>query len=126
MATVQRDEIGVLNIELNQGGNKPIFLVFNQKNVEGATVPVNLTDYDLIRLDVKSRKDVMEAPFISWQVGEGLTISGENSNVLNFEFSQEFIRTAAPSWYYDIKFVRSERVSRFIEGQITIKQVTTK
>ena len=126
MATAIVGTIGVLNIELRQGDSRPIFLTFNQTPPSGISEPMDLTEFTSIRLDVKTRKDIAEAPFISWQVGSGLTISGENSNVLNFEFTREFTKTGAVSWFYDIKFERADSIAHLIEGVITINPVATK
>lgn len=126
MAKLERDQIGVLDIELIQGDDKPMVLVFNTKNLDDETTPLDLRQYSLIRLDVKSQKDVNERPFLSWTVGKGLAISGDDFNVLNFEFKQEFNATAQTQWYYDIKFVSIDGVNHFVEGAISIKKTVTK
>lgn len=126
MATLEKDEIGVLDIQLIQGDSKTISLTFNQVDAEGLTVPIDLTAYESIRLDVKSRKDAAEKPFISWRVGSGLTILGDDNEVLKFSFGSEFLSTAADVWYYDIKFNLAGEIAHYIEGQITVKPVITK
>jgi hypothetical protein len=126
MVTAIVDKIGVLNIELRQGDTRPIFLTFNQTPPSGGSEPMDLTGFTAIRLDVKTRKDIAEAPFVSWQIGNGLTISGSDNNILSFQFNAEFTRTAAPGWFYDIKFTRPSGIMHLIEGTITVQPVATK
>jgi hypothetical protein len=126
MATLKKDQIGVLDIQLIQGNNKPVSLIFKEKDILGELTPIDLTEYSSIKMDVKRKIDVNEAPFISWEVGDGLTISGTDDNVLNFEFAQEFFETQIIEWFYDLKFIKDTKVSHLIKGVIRVQKVTTK
>jgi hypothetical protein len=126
MATLTRDTIGVLDIELTQGDDKDLTLVFNTVDLSDNVIPLDLRQYSVIRLDVKSQKDVNEKPFISFTVANGLTIGGTDFNVLTLSFSGQFTQTPAASWYYDIKFTNASGTKHLIEGSISIKKVVTK
>lgn len=126
MATIQRDEIGTLDINLIQGDSKTVSLKFEVINLDEEQVPIDLRDFTAIRLDVKSKRDVNERPFISFTVGNGLIIAGEYFNVLQFTFSNQFLATAQTIWYYDIKFTDLSIVKHLVEGVINIKRIGTK
>ena len=114
-----------MDINLIQGDNKAVSLVFRDKNPLGVLTPIDLTDYSVIKLDIKTRVDVNETPFISWTVGDGLTISGDDNNVLSFEFGQEFNASQNLEWTYDIKFIKDSKVMHLIEGIIRVQRVVT-
>jgi hypothetical protein len=125
MATLKKDEIGKLDINLVQGNNKTIALKFEEKGLLDELIPIDLTIYSEIKMDVKRKVNVNELPFISWTVGDGLTISGTDNNFLTFEFAQEFFETQIIEWFYDIKFVKNDKVSHMIKGVIRINLVIT-
>lgn len=126
MATLIKDTVGVLDIELIQGDDKTVTLAFSTVNLAEQTVPLDLRQYSAIRLDVKSAKDVNERPFFSFTLGNGLTVSGEDFNVLTFSFTTQFVATAQTSWFYDIKFTSVEGVKHLIEGSINVQKTVTK
>jgi len=126
MATIEKDVQGVLDIQLIQGDDAPISLVFETLDALGDPVPLDLRTYSAIRLDVKSQKDVNEKPFISLSLGKGLTILGDNFNVLFFELLQQFNDTDSVSWFYDIKFTNAEGTKHLIAGSISIDRSVTK
>jgi hypothetical protein len=125
MAVIKSDKLGTLNINLNQGDNKSVSLVFKDKDVLGVLTPIDLTQYSSIKMDIKKRVNVNESPFISWSIGDGLTISGDNNEILNFEFAQEFYASQLTQWVYDLKFIKAAKVSHMINGVININLVTT-
>jgi hypothetical protein len=126
MATITKDQIGVLDINLIQGDNKTLTLVFTTLNLSNVSVPLDLRQYTAIRLDVKSQKDVNERPFFSFALGSGLAISGASFNVLTFTFTTQFVATAQTEWFYDIKFTSAEGVKHLVEGSINIQKIVTK
>jgi hypothetical protein len=125
MATLQQNKIGILNINLIQGNNKPISLVFNQKDILGDLVPIDLTEYSEIKMDVKKSINVNETPFITFDLDEGFTISGDDNEVLSFEFTDEFLTSQKTEWFYDMKFVKDEKVMQLIRGVIRVEKVVT-
>lgn len=126
MATLQKDTLGVLNIELIQNAFKEVRLVFNSETPLGATVPIDLRTFEPLRLDVKARKNVNERPFISKTVGNGLTIEGGDFNQLVFSFENEFTNTDQSEWYYDLKVTSISGPAYWLEGVINISKVVTK
>lgn len=126
MATIAKDQIGVLDINLIQGDDKTVTLTFQTLNLAGGQVPLDLRQYSAIRLDVKSQKDVNERPFFSFTLGNGLTVSGADFNVLTFEFTTQFVSTEQNVWFYDIKFTSVDGVKHLVEGSINIQKIVTK
>lgn len=126
MALIDSDKPGILDIHLLQGSNKTVSLSFMDKDVLGALTPRDLSLYSMIKMDVKSSININEDPFIRWSLGAGLTISGDDSEILSFEFSQEFNQTQRTEWVYDVKFVKDSKASILLKGTITITLTTTK
>ena len=122
---IEGDKPAIIDIILIQGNNKAIGLAFTEKNAQNVTVPMDLTTFSSIKMDIKERASVKESPFISWTVGSGLTVSGDDDNVLIMQFRQEFFETQTPEWVYDIKFVKNSNVSHYIMGTIRVLPVTT-
>ena len=125
MAAIQTTRLGRLDINLIQGDNKAVSLVFRDKDPLGVLTPIDLTDYSVIKMDIKTKVDVNETPFISWTVGNGLTISGDDNNILSFEFSQQFNASQNLEWTYDIKFIKASKVMHLIEGVVRVQRVVT-
>lgn len=126
MASIQSDKLGVLNINLNQGDNKSVSLVFKDKDVLGVLTPIDLTQYSSIKMDIKETIDINENSFISWDIITGLTISGDNNEILSFEFEQEFYESQNTQWFYDLKFIKDSKVRHLVKGVINVNRVTTK
>jgi hypothetical protein len=125
MGVINSNKLGTLNINLIQGDNKTVSLIFKNKDILGVLTPINLTQYSNIEIDIKKTNNVNEDAFISWEIANGLTISGDNNEILTFEFSQEFYGSQLIQWVYDIKFIKDSKVSHFIKGVININLVTT-
>jgi hypothetical protein len=77
-------------------------------------------------MDVKARVNVNEKPFISWTVGRGLTITGEDFNLLSFSFENEFTNTEQTEWFYDLKVGGELGPKYYIKGKITVDNRVTK
>jgi hypothetical protein len=125
MGVINSNKLGTLNINLIQGDNKTVSLIFKNKDILGVLTPINLTQYSNIEIDIKKTNNVNEDAFISWEIANGLTISGDNNEILTFEFSQEFYGSQLIQWVYDIKFIKDSKVSHLIKGVININLVTT-
>ena len=126
MASISSDKLGVLNITLNQGDNKSVSLIFRNRDPLGAYTPIDLMQYSEIKMDVKETIDINAIAFISWSVVTGLTISGDNNEILSFEFEQEFYESQNTQWFYDIKFIKNSKVMHLIKGVVNVNKVTTK
>ena len=124
MPNIGDQNIGNLNILLKQKNNKPITLTFYNR-IDGVKVPIDLTQYTAIKMDVKTKVDISLDAFISWTVGYGLTISGTDNNVLSFEFTDEFVPTQLDIWYYDILFTDVDDNETLVGGTIKVRPVVT-
>jgi hypothetical protein len=118
--------IGSLNIFLKQGNTQTFRLAFNNVLPNGTKEPIDLTQYTEIKLDVKSKVDVNATPFISWDLTEGLTIEGDDDNVLSFTFTDEFLASQSDKWNYDILFTDADWNLTIVGGIINIRRVVTK
>lgn len=125
MAAILNNKLGILHINLTQGDNRSVSLVFKNKDVLSVLTPIDLNEYSIIKMDIKQTIDINEVAFISWAIGSGLTISGADNEILSFEFKQEFNATQNSQWFYDLKFIKDSTVMHLIKGIININKVTT-
>jgi hypothetical protein len=125
MANIGSQSIGNLNIFLKQGNTQVFRLAFNNVLPDGTKEPIDLTQYTSIKMDVKNKVNVTVTPFISWEVGDGLTITGDDDNILTFTFSNEFLTSQNDKWSYDILFTDSDGNTTLVGGLINIRQVVT-
>jgi hypothetical protein len=126
MANIGSQSIGSLNIFLKQGNTQTFRLAFNNVLPDGTKEPIDLNQYTEIKLDVKSKVDVNATPFISWDLTEGLTIEGDDDNVLAFTFTDEFLASQSDKWNYDILFTDADGNLTMVGGIINIRRVVTK
>jgi hypothetical protein len=126
MANTGSQSIGSLNIFLKQGNTQTFRLAFNNVLPNGTKEPIDLNQYTEIKLDVKSKVDVNATPFISWDLADGLTIEGDDDNVLAFTFTDEFLASQSDKWYYDILFTDADGNMTMVGGIINIRRVVTK
>ena len=126
MASISSDKLGVLNITLNQGDNRAVSLIFRNRDPLGTYTPIDLMQYSEIKMDIKETIDINAIAFISWAVVSGLTISGDNNEILSFEFEQEFYESQNTQWFYDMKFIKASKVMHLIKGVVNVNKVTTK
>jgi len=117
MANLNAPKQGVLNITLVQGNYLEVPTTW--KN--GLDQPIDLTDFDAIRMEVKKTYNVNETPFLTFTVGNGLTISGVNSNILTFVCDDVFWDSQTTKWVYDITFETAlgEKYT-YLKGTITV------
>jgi hypothetical protein len=117
MANLNAPKQGVLNITLVQGNYLEVPTTW--KN--GLDQPIDLTDFDAIRMEVKKTYNVNETPFLTFTVGNGLTISGVNSNILTFVCDDVFWNSQTTKWVYDITFETAlgEKYT-YLKGTITV------
>jgi len=117
MANLNAPKQGVLNITLVQGNYLSVPTTW--KN--GLEQPIDLTTFDAIRMEVKKTYNVNETPFLTFTVGNGLTISGVNSNILTFILDDVFWNSQTTKWVYDIVFetATGEKYT-YLKGTITV------
>jgi hypothetical protein len=117
MANLNGPKQGVLNITIVQGNYLSVPTTW--KN--GLEQPIDLTTFDAIRMEVKKTYNVNETPFLTFTVGNGLTISGVNSNILTFILDDVFWNSQTTKWVYDIVFetATGEKYT-YLKGNITV------
>ena len=126
MANIGNQSIGNLNLFVKQGNKQTFRLAFNNVLPNGTKEPIDLEQYTDIKMDVKSQVDVNAVPFISWTIGYGLSIEGDDDNVLVFTFSDEFLDSQSYQWDYDILFTDLDGNTTLVGGVINVRRVVTK
>lgn len=117
---ISSGNIGKYDFSVRQNQNHTIGLTF-VKN----TAPMNLSVYSAIKLQVKPSKH--SSAIISLQIGDGLTLSGAESNVLNIALSAAQTKELCnETYYYDILFVGASSNVYYVEGKITVKKSGTR
>ena len=115
MANLNSPKQGILNISNVQGNYLEVPLTFTT----GGN-PIDLTTFDAIKMEVKKTYNVNETPFLEFTVGNGLTISGANNNVLTFVLDEDFWQSQTTKWVYDITFkTANQRPYTYLKGTIT-------
>jgi hypothetical protein len=115
MAELTPPKQGILNINNVQGNYVLVPLQFSS---EGNTINL-ATTYKQIRLEIKPNYNANLKPFIVFEVGDGLTISGDNSEILSFVLDNKFWESQTKHWVYDITFVdQLDRALTLIKGNI--------
>jgi hypothetical protein len=116
MANLNGPKQGVLNITLVQGNYLEVPTTWM-----GLSQPIDLTTFDAIRMEVKKIYNVNETPFLVFTVGNGLTISGTDDNILTFVLGEEFWNSQTTKWVYDIVFetATGEKYT-YLKGTITV------
>ena len=116
MANLNAFKQGVLNIQGVQGNYLQVPLTFK----DGAGNPMDLTQYLEIRMEIKKTYNVNEEAFLVFTVGDGLTISGDDNEVLTFVLDEYFWNSQTTRWVYDIVFENAQGEKyTFIKGTIT-------
>jgi hypothetical protein len=103
MANLNAPSQGVLNINNIQGNYLEVPLQFKLNGT-----PINLTTYLGIRMEIKKTYNVNEVAFLTFTVGQGLTISGVDNNILTFILDETFWDSQTTKWVYDITFENAD------------------
>jgi hypothetical protein len=117
MANLNSPKQGILNISIVQGNYLSIPTTW--KN--GLGQPIDLTDFDAIKMEVKKTYNVNETAFLTFTVGDGLEISGADNNILTFVLGEDFWDSQTTKWVYDIVFetATGEKYT-YLKGTITV------
>jgi hypothetical protein len=117
MANLNSPKQGILNITIIQGNYLEVPTTW--KNGQGQ--PIDLTSFDAIRMEVKKTYNVNETPFLVFTVGNGLTISGADDNILTFVLGDVFWNSQTTKWVYDMTFetATGEKYT-YLKGTITV------
>jgi hypothetical protein len=117
MANLNSPKQGILNITIIQGNYLEVPTTW--KNGQGQ--PIDLTSFDAIRMEVKKTYNVNETAFLTFTVGNGLTISGADDNILTFVLGDVFWNSQTTKWVYDMTFetATGEKYT-YLKGTITV------
>ena len=118
-------QIGIVNLHIIRGNTKEFNLSFFETLVDGTEVPINLTLYDSIKMDIKKRQDINSPVLQAFIISDGLSIFGSDNNILRINFNREFIDVNDIQYYYDILFEKGAEFETLIKGMIDIKSVVT-
>ena len=118
-------EIGEVNIDIIRGNNKVYNLSFFDLLPDGSEVPINLSLYSSIKMDIKLNNLIQTTIFKSLVIGSGLSITGVNSNILSIQFDRDFVTVNTIQFQYDILFVKAGNFETLIKGLIDIESVVT-
>lgn len=116
--------MGIADIDLIQGNTAVIRLTFEDLLQSGLT-PLDLRDFDSISLNVKKEALIDSPVLLALSLGFGLTISGENFNVLEILFDRPFLNIDLVTLRYDILFMKDFVFTTLIGGQINLTKVVT-
>jgi hypothetical protein len=71
-------------------------------------------------MEIKKTYNVNEEAFLVFTVGQGLTISGDDDEILTFVLDEYFWNSQTTRWVYDIVFENAQGEKfTFIKGTIT-------
>lgn len=117
---VSRGRIGKLDFTIRQNQNFIVDLRFIE-----AGNPLDLTTYTAIKLQFKHHK---EAPaVVSLAVASGLTVSGDDNNVLGIQLTPDQSKLLTrDEYYYDIVMETESSKTYYIEGKAKIERTATR
>lgn len=117
---LSRGTIGKVDFKVRQNQTFRFDLRFN--TADGA---LNLTDYTSIKMQFKVRKDAGE--IVSLSIGSGLTITGEDNNVLSVELkASQTALFCNDEYYHDIVMETPSAKVYYIEGKVFVEKTTTR
>lgn len=94
--------------------------VFVYTDTNGDLVPYDLSVFTSIRMDVRDKPYSKGRLIASLSLGSGLTIIGDNSNILKVEISAEqslnFTKDKNKAYYYDIVFIDASGTTTLLRG----------
>lgn len=110
---------------VKQGNTAPFNLKFSTRLPNGEKEPLDLTQFTSIKMDVKKSVNINEEPFLTFDLTDGLTISGDDNNILEFTFEEEFTSSQNTRWFYDILFTGADGNTTIVGGEISIQLLVT-
>lgn len=116
MANLLGPKQGVLNIQNVQANYLEVPLSFKDGNGD----PIDLTQFVEIKMEIKKTYNVNETAFLTFTLGDGLVISGDDNEVLTFVLDEYFWESQTTRWVYDIVFENAQgEFYTYIKGTIT-------
>jgi len=108
-------------LELYRG--TPIYesYIFNYKEA-GSLLPLDLRQYDSIRCQVKRKDHPFQTPIYELSLGDGITISGDNFNVLTLIHTSEKTSqiTADGTHHRDLLFIQGTQKITLCKGKLNV------
>lgn len=119
---VSRGAIGKLDLTLRQNQNFTIVLKFKNQTTG---LPLDLTTYDAIRLQLRDRRN--SAAVVSLAIATGLTISGVDNDSLTIAVSPtQSVLLTKDDYDYDILMVNGDTNTYYVEGIVKIERTGTR
>ncbi|MBC5835815.1 hypothetical protein G6N05_05395 [Flavobacterium sp. F372] len=117
---ISRGKVGKYDFSVRQNESHAVGMTFIK-----ADVPLDLTAYTAIKLQVKSSKH--SSAILTLDLTAGLAISGDDNNVLNISMTANQTKELCnETYYYDILFTGTSTNIYYIEGKITVKKSVTR
>ncbi len=115
-----KNAIGKYDFIIRQNESHKFELAFNTDDS-----PIDLTQYPIIKLQVKKTKST--SSIIDLSLGSGLTIVGSNNNRLEVSLTASQTRLLnCENYYYDVLMSKPTSNVYYVEGVITVKKSTTR
>lgn len=117
---LSRGKIGKLDFTLRQNANFAVDLKFISD-----ALPMALSDYNVIKLQLKNYKG--GGPVLTLSLGSGLTITGDDDNILSVQFlPAQTALLCNQEYYYDLMLSTASGTNTyFVEGKIKIDRSVT-
>jgi hypothetical protein len=118
--TSSKNTIGKYDFSVRQNETYAVDIDFSN-----GVAPINLTLFDAIKLQIKYSKS---APaIVELTIGNGLEVSGVNSNMLRVELTADQTKIlTCDSYYYDILMSNPSSNIYYLEGKITVRNSVTR
>lgn len=129
MADAIKDVIGEFNIAVVQFNTKSVALSFKFKDLDTELFePWDLKQFESIEMQVRYQPSVGKKLYYTFALGDDLSISGQNDEVLLMDFDAGFYQNRMKStYYYDALFTYKNNggVKTIFGGKIEVNLRTT-
>jgi len=115
-------KFGYAKLSLIQGNEKTFSFNFSNVLPDGTKEPFDLSQYTEMKMDVKPKVDIDVLPLFTLTLLNGLSISGDNNEILSFTLEDQFNDTKITKWFFDILF---DGKLTLLGGEINILNVVT-
>lgn len=129
MADQSAVSVGVANLTLRQFNDRQIPFRIEKENPSTELMePWDISAFYDIKMEVRYQPEATSAKYATLTIGDGLSIIGDDSNILLADFNVAFSTNNMPSLlYYDILFKINEtdEFRTYVEGKITTDKSVT-
>ena len=96
------------------------------ENGDEIDTPLDLTTFTSIRMDLRRGTNRRTDLIASFEVGENLTITGDNNEELSIDYPTSVTDKLQNGIYYrDIRFITGTTVATYLSGKIIIQENVT-